>query len=99
MPRDRDFVPIIEPGPAHSTVVQPKSRHPNDMQGCPRGGAESGDVSGILRNLWLNKSDAEHRTRCKQIAEKAKRLSDDHDEFRARLQNNRNGVAWKAFAV
>src|SRR5258706_12989105 len=99
MPADRNLVPIIEPGPAHGPVVQPKPRHPNNMQRCSRSCAESRDIPSILRNLWLNESDAEHRTRCKQIEEKAK-PSGDHDELRKEAtQNNRNGVAWKAFAV
>jgi|SRR5712671_550669 len=72
MPANGNLVPIVEPGPAYGPIVQPKTSHPNNMQRCPRGCAESRDVSGILRNLWLNESDAEHRSRCKLIEEKVK---------------------------
>src|SRR5438105_14600827 len=98
MPADRNLVPIIEPSPAYGPVVQSKSRHPNNMQRCSRGCAQSRDISGILGNLWLDESDAEHRTRCKQIEEKQNLQAIDELRKEA-TQNNRNIVAWKAFAV
>src|SRR6266550_6219556 len=81
MPADRNRVPIVEPGPAHCPVVQPKPGHPNNMKRCSRGCAQSRDISGILGNLWLDESDAEHRKRCKQIEEKAN-PSGDYDELK-----------------
>jgi len=95
MPADGNLVPIVEPGPAYGPIIQPKTRHSNNMQRCPRGCAESRDISGILRNLWLDESDAEHLSRCKLIEEKLKPSPAGDDVLRKRLRkNNRNGVAW-----
>jgi len=86
MPADGNLVPIVEPGPAYGPIIQPKTRHPNNMQRCPRGCAESRDVSGILRNLWFNESDAEHRSRCKPIEGKVKPSPAGDDVLRKRLR-------------
>jgi len=52
--------PIIDARAPQGLVIQTKSKPADQVQGCPRRGAEAGDVAGIGRDLRFPQSDMKH---------------------------------------
>jgi hypothetical protein len=50
-PFDPNKLPVIQPGPFQVSIAQGEARPAGDNQFHLRGGAEPGNVSGILRDL------------------------------------------------
>ena len=56
---DSNEVPIVDAGPPHRLVVDAKTEGPNQVEHRAGRGAESGNVTGVRRNLGLDEHHME----------------------------------------
>src|SRR5262245_56643477 len=71
--------PIIEAGSSHSTIVQAKPGHPDDMERHLGGGTQASDVARVRWYLRFYKRDTDHR--CAKTISITKR----NDELRLKV--------------
>ena len=59
----RRVFPVIQPGPAELFLLEVESERLDEVQRCPRVGAQPDDVTRVRWNLGLVENDGEHSGR------------------------------------
>lgn len=60
MARQLYFVPIIQSGPSHCSLIESKASDTNDVKWGSCGGTETSNVPGVLGDLRFDEGNANH---------------------------------------